>query len=109
MRGGPGYTAGGSPAALVAAPTSAPTLAHQELFSLDDSELGGAQEPLGEPVAEPFYEQNGGRDVHGATEVRSVSERHTVTVTLSAADYSRLAQRARVRGVSVEDCLRGLI
>ena len=112
VRSGPGYTGAGSRSlpttppttpqvAPPAAPKAVPTFVHDELFSLDDAELGDAHETI--------VEQQSGTDSHGAPELRSVSERRSITLTLSADDYSRLAQRARVRGVSIEDCLRGLI
>ncbi|MCU1408823.1 MAG: ribonuclease [Microbacteriaceae bacterium] len=39
----------------------------------------------------------------------SAARDHTVTLTLSDDEHARLLQRARVRGVSVEDLLRALI
>ncbi|KGJ74655.1 ribonuclease HI [Cryobacterium roopkundense] len=105
VRSGPGYTGTGPATTRPTIPPAphkdAHTFTQDGLFSLDDAELGDAHETIGD-------QQLGSESTVGGA-LRSVSERRSVTLTLSAEDYSRLSQRARVRGVSIEDCLRGLI
>ncbi|TDW29282.1 ribonuclease H family protein [Cryobacterium psychrophilum] len=111
VRSGPGYTAPGR--AAIAAPTSnrstpeaaatarTVTSAHSELFSFDEDagDLGDAPESLGGQHSND----------HPVSALRSVSEQRSITLTLTADDFDRLTQRARVRGLSIEDCLRALI
>src|SRR5680860_564903 len=113
VRSGPGYTGSATtdssstgsstgsssttgpaqPTTPAAASTSVPAFTHDGLFSLEDAECSDAHEAI--------REQQVSGDSHGTAVLRSVSERHIVTLSLSADDYSRLAQRAGVRGLSL--------
>ena len=111
VRNGPGYTASGRasvaastserPAAGPAETARAGTFPHSELFSFD-----GDAADLGDGHAGLGGEHDSERSV---SELRSVSEQRSITLMLSAEDFDRLTQRAQVRGISMEDCLRALI
>jgi len=113
VRNGPGYTAGGPAAAVravsvvtdasaspvIAARAPAAASAEDGLFSFTDDTftLSAATESTAADSTETH------------STAADSTEAQRVTLTLSAADYTRLAQRARVRGVSIEECLRSLI
>lgn len=67
-----------------------------------------------EPYAEPFAVDAAGLlvdddDEPALFDLDEAAQWHTITLTLSAEEHSRLVQRARQEGVSVEELLRGLI
>jgi len=66
-------------------------LTHPELFSFDEAADDADDRP----------------DESG--ELRSVSEQRSVTLSLGADEHARLVERAGLRGVTVEELLRGLI
>jgi len=99
VRNGPGYTAAGAASAARATSAVVPTPAAAAVVSARASTPASVQDGL-------FSFTDVAFDL-GVAETAADARR--VTVTLSADEYARLEQRARVRSLSIEDCLRSLI